>query len=330
MATAAARLAELDASTDALGRAVEEAQTTLTTRRGELATARAAAGAAERAAGVEEMRAAVLRNQVDDLVAAALAGSRTSRLSAVLTARSPQELLDQMTVLDVLGRDSAARLAQSTAAQVAADRADASARAAADAAGAAEATALREQEGLVAQRRTLESQTAAAQALLTTLRSDPQPAPGIVAAVEASTRADVSRASRATAVRNALYAQPTTGQVTSSYGARGGGSHGGLDIANAIGTPVYSVADGVVIDAGPADGFGLWVRVRHDDGTITVYGHIDSYSVSVGQRVAAGEQIARMGNRGQSTGPHLHIEVLTPGGGKADPRSWLAERGISM
>jgi hypothetical protein len=85
----------------------------------------------------------------------------------------------------------------------------------------------------------------------------------------------------------------------------------------------------VVADAGPASGFGLWVRLRHGDGTITLYGHIDSYAVSVGQRVSAGEQIARMGNRGQSSGPHLHIEVQTPAG-RVDPVAWLSERGVPI
>src|SRR5690606_14939399 len=55
--------------------------------------------------------------------------------------------------------------------------------------------------------------------------------------------------------------------------------------------------DGTVIDAGPAQGFGLWVRIRHDDGSITVYGHMYDFFVSVGERVPAGMQIARMGNR---------------------------------
>ncbi|MGH3905173.1 MAG: M23 family metallopeptidase, partial [Pseudonocardiaceae bacterium] len=84
-----------------------------------------------------------------------------------------------------------------------------------------------------------------------------------------------------------------------------------------------------VINSGPASGFGLWVRVQHDDGTITVYGHIDETLVDVGQRVAAGEQIATVGNRGNSTGPHLHFEVLL-GGSKADPLEWLRDNGADI
>jgi murein DD-endopeptidase MepM/ murein hydrolase activator NlpD len=85
-----------------------------------------------------------------------------------------------------------------------------------------------------------------------------------------------------------------------------------------------------VIEAGPASGFGLWVRIQHADGTITVYGHMDSFSVYEGQQVKAGEQIARMGNRGESTGTHLHFEVWEPGGMKVDPLPWLAEHGINV
>ena len=120
------------------------------------------------------------------------------------------------------------------------------------------------------------------------------------------------------------------GTVTSAYGPRWGSTHYGLDIANTIGTPIVSVTDGEVIEAGPADGFGLWVRIRQDDGTIGVYGHIDEALVSAGQRVAAGDLIATVGNRGQSTGPHLHYEVWQADGAKSDPTTWLAARGVSV
>lgn len=138
------------------------------------------------------------------------------------------------------------------------------------------------------------------------------------------------RAAREAAARRPLFALPAVGTFTSHFGARWGDMHAGVDIANAIGTPIYAVADGVVIDSGPASGFGLWVRLQHADGTISVYGHIDSSLVSVGQQVMAGDQIARMGNRGFSTGPHLHFEVHLAGDNKIDPVPWLATRGISL
>ncbi|MEV6136090.1 M23 family metallopeptidase [Nocardia sp. NPDC051990] len=122
---------------------------------------------------------------------------------------------------------------------------------------------------------------------------------------------------------------PTRGIFTSGFGSRWGTFHNGIDIAGPIGTPIYAVANGTVIDAGPAQGFGLWVRIRHDDGSITVYGHMYDFFVSVGERVPAGMQIARMGNRGDSTGPHLHFEVIV-NGQHVDPQQWLAMRGLSF
>lgn len=125
-------------------------------------------------------------------------------------------------------------------------------------------------------------------------------------------------------------AAPTYGTVTSSYGSRWNTTHYGLDIANTIGTPVVSTSDGEIIESGPADGFGLWIRVLQDDGTIGVYGHINETLVSVGQRVVAGEQIATVGNRGYSTGPHLHYEVWQQDGVKLDPAQWLSNRGVVL
>jgi murein DD-endopeptidase MepM/ murein hydrolase activator NlpD len=137
-------------------------------------------------------------------------------------------------------------------------------------------------------------------------------------------------AAREAAARAPRFVRPADGRYTSGFGARWGTEHRGIDLANAIGTPIRSAAAGTVVESGPASGFGLWVRVRHDDGTITVYGHINRSLVSEGQRVRAGEQIAEMGNRGESTGPHLHFEVWTPGGTKINPAPWLAERGVSL
>ncbi|MFR9727593.1 M23 family metallopeptidase [Saccharopolyspora sp. MS10] len=125
------------------------------------------------------------------------------------------------------------------------------------------------------------------------------------------------------------YVKPAEGTFTSGFGARWGSTHKGIDIANSIGTPIVSVAKGEVINAGPASGFGQWVRVQHDDGTITVYGHVNTIDVSVGQQVDAGEKIATIGNKGQSTGPHLHFEVIQSGS-KINPLPWLQERGISV
>jgi murein DD-endopeptidase MepM/ murein hydrolase activator NlpD len=118
-----------------------------------------------------------------------------------------------------------------------------------------------------------------------------------------------------------------SGPVTSGFGGRWGTVHQGLDIAAPIGTPIHVPMAGVVISSGPASGFGMWVRVQHGDGTITVYGHINRSFVQVGQRVATGQVIAETGNRGQSTGPHLHIGVMQ-NGVYVNPKPWLDARGF--
>ena len=106
--------------------------------------------------------------------------------------------------------------------------------------------------------------------------------------------------------------------------------HKGVDIANSPGTPILAVMDGTVIDSGPASGFGQWIRIMHDDGTMTVYGHMQTLDVAVGEHVHAGQKIAGMGSMGFSTGSHLHFEVHPNGGEAIDPQPWLAERGIDL
>lgn len=129
---------------------------------------------------------------------------------------------------------------------------------------------------------------------------------------------------------NGTFVQPAQGRLTSAAGPRWGGQHFGTDIANTVGTPIVAVTDGVVVESGPASGFGLWVRIAHPGGWTSVYGHIDRSLVQAGQRVRAGERIALMGNRGQSTGPHLHVEIWDATGAKVNPQSWLSRRGVQF
>jgi murein DD-endopeptidase MepM/ murein hydrolase activator NlpD len=147
---------------------------------------------------------------------------------------------------------------------------------------------------------------------------------------EQAARQKAAEEAAAAAAKRPTVAKPAEGSFTSGFGARWGTTHYGVDIANSIGTPILSAMDGVVVEAGPASGFGLWVRVQHNDGTVTIYGHVNETLVSAGQQVRAGQQIATMGNRGQSTGPHLHFEVWINGSQKIDPVGWLGERGISL
>ncbi|GAB3132370.1 hypothetical protein GCM10027289_20280 [Tsukamurella serpentis] len=126
-------------------------------------------------------------------------------------------------------------------------------------------------------------------------------------------------------------AAPVNGAtLTSNFGTRWGAMHGGLDLAAPLGTPLFAAADGVITDAGPASGFGIWIKIRLSDGTVLLYGHMYNVNVRVGQTVKTGDLISWVGNNGYSTGPHVHFEVHTAGGTKLDPQRWLAERGVNV
>ena len=148
-----------------------------------------------------------------------------------------------------------------------------------------------------------------------------------------------SRAARAeaeAAAREAArpkFVLPINGaHYTSCFCSRWGTFHWGIDLAAPMHTPEYAAGDGVVLRAGAASGFGLAVYIQHENGDVTVYGHMEQILVQAGQVVKAGDVIALLGNRGQSTGPHLHFEVHVGGinGQKIDPLPWLRERGIAI
>ncbi|NEK87007.1 M23 family metallopeptidase [Blastococcus saxobsidens] len=153
------------------------------------------------------------------------------------------------------------------------------------------------------------------------------------AAADAQAEADRVAAEAAAEAARPKVVHPVEGaRLTSGFGARWGTLHAGIDLAAPMRTPEYAVMDGVVLEAGPASGFGLAVYIQHGNGDVTVYGHMDEILVEAGQIVRAGDMIALLGNRGQSTGPHLHFEVHVGGldGTKVDPLPWLRERGVDI
>ena len=104
---------------------------------------------------------------------------------------------------------------------------------------------------------------------------------------------------------------PTNGIISSTFGdRRGSHAHGGLDIANNVGTDVKTTAAGVVIFAARNGGFGNEIIIHHGFGYLTVYAHLNKIFVSVGDEVTKGQLIAESGNTGYTTGPHLHYEVI--------------------
>jgi len=103
------------------------------------------------------------------------------------------------------------------------------------------------------------------------------------------------------------------GKLSSRFGRRWGRNHDGIDIAAPTGTPVRAAAAGVVIYSGVQRGYGNLVLLRHDKRWVTVYAHNDANLVRRGDKVRQGEQIARVGSTGRSTGPHLHFEIRDGG-----------------
>jgi murein DD-endopeptidase MepM/ murein hydrolase activator NlpD len=148
----------------------------------------------------------------------------------------------------------------------------------------------------------------------------------------ASDAAAAAAAAAAEAARPRAVLPVQGARLTSGFGNRWGTLHAGIDFAAPIGTPEYAVMDGVVLRAGAASGFGLAVYLQHENGDVTVYGHMNQILVAEGQRVRAGDTIALLGNQGQSTGPHLHFEVHVGGieGTRVDPLPWLRERGVAL
>ena len=98
--------------------------------------------------------------------------------------------------------------------------------------------------------------------------------------------------------------RPTDGILTSGYGMRWGSLHAGVDLANAIGTPILAVMDGTVIDSGPASGYGNWIRIKHDDGSMSVYGQ-----PSTSRSASASRPVRRL--RAWATGVSLPARTYT-------------------
>jgi murein DD-endopeptidase MepM/ murein hydrolase activator NlpD len=282
-------------------------------------------------------------------------GSALTSELALLDVEGPSELVRKAAMLDYVADHQVDVLAVLETAQAQQVAADAAARSARDEKSAAEAAAsaakaeadaqLAAQQDAVtavtAQKASLEQQLQDAQVHLLELQGArdaysawvAQKAAEEAAAREAEAQARAQAAADETAdTGGAGYVRPARGTTSSCFGSRWGVTHYGVDIAAPIGTPVYAATDGVVQRAGTATGFGYAVYIRGDDGAVTVYGHVNEYYVSAGERVAAGERIAEVGNRGQSTGPHLHFEVHRGGieGKRIDPLPWLRARGVDI
>jgi len=134
---------------------------------------------------------------------------------------------------------------------------------------------------------------------------------------------------RPTWIATGTFRWPCSGNVTSRFGYRNlsysyaSKYHKGIDIANRMGTAIGAADGGTVVYAGWMSGYGYLVEIDHGNGYVTYYGHNSSLLVSVGQHVYKGQQIARMGSTGNSTGNHCHFEVRYNGVPK-NPLNYLS------
>ena len=122
-----------------------------------------------------------------------------------------------------------------------------------------------------------------------------------------------------------LAVTPIEGRITSRYGASSRirkSTHTGLDIAAVTGTDIKVIADGTVISAGYSGSYGYLVKVDHGNGVETWYAHTSKMYVKKGDTVKAGDVIAAVGSTGNSTGPHLHLEIRV-NGEHVDPQDYL-------
>lgn len=127
--------------------------------------------------------------------------------------------------------------------------------------------------------------------------------------VYASNPADGKQVSDTRTTESDFFIYPTVGW---NWGTAHGVNNSAVDIANTCGTPIYASADGVVIDvksSGYNGGYGLYLKIRHNNGTSTLYAHLSKILIANGQYVSQGQLIGKMGTTGRSTGCHLHFEV---------------------
>jgi murein DD-endopeptidase MepM/ murein hydrolase activator NlpD len=260
-------------------------------------------------------------------------------LAFVLGTASFADLIDNLDLLNRIGRQDeaiAARVKASRDGVADARRRTRSARVEAAHVEAAVASATAEQQGvvsrLVASRDALVAARREKSTTLASIREDRESTVAEIQALEEQSAALAERIRQAqqqsagtTAVvrsGNGVVSWPVSGAVTSGYGLRWGRMHEGIDIAVGEGTPVRAAAAGTVIYAGWLGGYGNLVVVDHGNGLSTAYAHNSSLGVGVGQSVAAGQVVSYSGNTGNSTGPHVHFEVRV-NGSAVDPLGYL-------
>ncbi len=118
--------------------------------------------------------------------------------------------------------------------------------------------------------------------------------------------------------------------LTAGFGEYGLWSHAhtGQDFACPVGTPVHALGDGVVIFASYDGAYGNKIAIQHAGGLVTWYAHLSAFDVKIGDKVKAGQLIGRVGSTGNTTGPHLHLEIRPHEDDPIDPMPWLRAHGL--
>ncbi|QNP64565.1 M23 family metallopeptidase [Streptomyces genisteinicus] len=160
------------------------------------------------------------------------------------------------------------------------------------------------------------------------------------AAAKKSVAAKASAKKKA-AKKNPSWVKPVSKYTLTASFAQGGAmwsaKHSGQDFAVPVGTPVKAVHGGTVVKAGPNGGgdgpaYGNAIVIKHANGKYSQYAHLSKINVSIGSKVKTGQLIAKSGNTGNSSGPHLHFEIRTsPNYGSAlNPANYLRAVGVSI
>ncbi|WP_455360202.1 M23 family metallopeptidase [Streptomyces sp. SYSU K21746] len=166
-------------------------------------------------------------------------------------------------------------------------------------------------------------------------KSAPAPAPAPAKKSAPAEKAATAASDKGTANASGFTA-PVDASVSTPYRMSGSmwssGYHTGVDFAAGSGTSVKSIGPGTVVSAGWSGSYGNEVVIQHADGTYSQYAHLSALSVSSGQSVSGGQQIGLVGSTGNSTGPHLHMEVRTSPsyGSDIDPLAYLRQHGVSI
>jgi murein DD-endopeptidase MepM/ murein hydrolase activator NlpD len=158
-------------------------------------------------------------------------------------------------------------------------------------------------------------------------------------AAAAALAAQLAAAPRAGQISSVGWARPAGGHISSPYGYRidpyNGvyALHAGTDLAAGCNTPIYAAHSGTIVLAGPYGGYGNYIRIQNDGDSSyeTAYGHIvnGGILVRIGQHVDVGQNIARVGSTGMSTGCHLHFEIHH-NGGTQDPVPFMRSMGVEL